>query len=193
MDLKSTNLAAASIVAIISALSGTTFAGYLFFEGIWKPYNSLRKISRHAKIKYWMGFVAISFVGTGLGMCFNEIGISVYLNQNIKFDNLFRGVIAVVVWPAILLLFTVVVLKIVPDRLRQVQIGASQDAKEPESQKMNGFKIALLVCGALVLCVALYLYFSPYQSCVRSVASTPNVTEGRAAAHCAGLLGGGRQ
>jgi uncharacterized membrane protein YhaH (DUF805 family) len=193
MDLKSTNLAAALIVSISAGLGGTIFAGFIFFEGIWKPYNNLRKISRHAQIKYWMGFVAMSAVGTGLGMCFNEIGISVYLNQNIKFDNLLRGVLTVVVWPVTLLLFTVLALKIIPDRSQQSQVVAIEPPKELELKEMNGgVKIALLVCVALVLCVSLYLYFSPCQSCVRSVSSSPNVTEGRAAAACAGLLGGGK-
>ena len=31
----------------------------------------------------------------------------------------------------------------------------------------NSVKIALIIAGAIIIAVAAYLYFSPYQSCVR--------------------------
>jgi hypothetical protein len=51
-------------------------------------------------------------------------------------------------------------------------------------------KIALILAITLVVCVGLYQYFSPYQSCVRNLL-TGGSDETAAALQCAKLLGGG--
>jgi hypothetical protein len=50
-------------------------------------------------------------------------------------------------------------------------------------------KIALIAAAALVASVCLYMYFSPYQSCVRGLA-TAGTDEKSAHFECARQLGG---
>lgn len=50
-------------------------------------------------------------------------------------------------------------------------------------------RVALIIAGAIVISVAMFLYFSPYQSCVRGLESDGMSTRGAHGA-CAKRLGG---
>ena len=49
----------------------------------------------------------------------------------------------------------------------------------------DGVKIALIAAAGLIVAVCLYIYFSPYQTCVRATTSEGTVTEAAAQMWCA--------
>ena len=49
-------------------------------------------------------------------------------------------------------------------------------------------KAALIVAGAIVIATALWIYFSPFQTCLRAFSNSLSSANG--AIRCTGLLGG---
>ena len=155
-------MANASIVTILNVLIGGLITYIIYKYAVHDRYYAKKQNSRHARIKYSVGVIAVLAMWAGLSLVFGEILLNVFLGYKINSQRMMQGVVNIVFVPIILALVSFLLTLFFKEKSSSVVEGGNQSEMTVKSgsvaatSKRSFAKIGLLITVVLLVLIGYY-------------------------------------